>query len=122
MASWTDEELSLIGGAHEVQIAGRREDGTLRSPVIIWVVRRGNSLYIRSVNGREAAWFRGTQVRHEGQILAGGVAKDVTFVEAAHDIDDELDAAYRAKYGRSYGIDQIVATPARGATLEIVPR
>jgi hypothetical protein len=37
---------------------------------------------VRSVNGRTAAWFRGTQVRHEGRIEAGGVAKDVKFVDA----------------------------------------
>lgn len=33
--------------------------------------------------GRTATWFRGTQVCHEGHIRAGGVEKDVTFVEEA---------------------------------------
>ena len=42
-------------------------------PVTIWVVRLGDDLYVRSVNGRTSAWFRGTQVRHEGHIQAGGV-------------------------------------------------
>jgi len=48
--------------------------------VIIWVVRDGDELYVRSANGRDSAWFRGVQVRHEGRIWAGGVEKDVTFV------------------------------------------
>jgi quercetin dioxygenase-like cupin family protein len=39
-------------------------------------------------------------VRPEGRIRASGVDKDVTVVDADHDIDDELDAVYRAKYHR----------------------
>lgn len=63
----------------------------------IWVVRYCDDLYVRSFKGRTASWFRGTQVRHEGRIWAGGVEKGVSFVDADHDIDDALDAAYRAK-------------------------
>ncbi len=70
MTTWTDNELTRIGSAEELQIAARRDDGTLRSPVTIWVVRLGNDLYVRSVNGRTSAWFRGVEVRHEGHIQA----------------------------------------------------
>lgn len=45
----------------------------------IWVVRHGDDLYVRSYRGRSGSWFRGTQVRHEGHIQAGGVDKDVMF-------------------------------------------
>ena len=78
MTTWTNDELTKIGTAEELQIASLRSDGTLRKPVTIWVVRLGDDLYVRSVNGRTSAWFRGTQVRHEGHIQAGGVSKDVT--------------------------------------------
>ena len=81
MTTWTSEELTKIGAADELRIAPRHHDGTLRKPVIVWVVRHGDALYVRSVNGRTAAWFRGTQVRHEGHIRAGGIEKDVTFAE-----------------------------------------
>jgi hypothetical protein len=74
------------------------------------------------VNGRDAAWFRGTQATHEGHIRAGGVDKDVTFVDVPNDINDALDAAYRAKYRNSTGIDHIQRPQARSATLELVPR
>ena len=90
----------------------------------IWVVRHGDDLYVRSVNGRTAAWFRGTRVRDEGRIRAGGVEKDVTFADADHDIDDQIDAAYRTKY-RSYAasiVDTVVTTEARSATTKLVPR
>ena len=59
MILWTNDELNIIGNADELQIAALRADGTLRKPVIIWVVRLGDELYVRSVNGRTSAWFRG---------------------------------------------------------------
>jgi hypothetical protein len=98
MTAWTNEELTKIDGADELEIASLRPDGTLRDPVTIWVVRLGEELYVRSVRGRNGPWFRGTQARREGRIRAGGVQKDVTFVDADRDIDDEVDAAYRSKY------------------------
>src|SRR5437899_12906755 len=124
MTMWTSDELNKIGTAEELAIASLRRDGTLRNPVTIWVIRHGDDLYVRSVNGRTAAWFRGTQVCHEGHIQAGGVDKDVTFVDADHDIDDELDAAYRTKYRRYAAsiINHIVSPQARSAVIKLVPR
>jgi hypothetical protein len=100
-----------------------RRDGTLRSTVTMWVVRHGDDLFVRSVNGRGSSWFRGAQTRHEAHIRAGGVNKDVTLVET-DEVGDELDAAYRAKYGRRYPsiVPSIVTPEARAATLELVPR
>ena len=81
MTTWTNDELDRIAAADELQLASLRPDGTLRNPVTIWVVRHGDDL--DAAEGPDAAWFRGTQVRHEGRIQAGGVAKDVTFADAA---------------------------------------
>ena len=125
MTAWTSEELRKIGEAEELRIASVRQDGTLRSPVTIWVVRLGDDLYVRSVNGRTAAWFRGALVRHEGHIRAGGVEKDVTFVEEiAPDSNDQIDAAYRTKYRRYSAsiIRSVVSPEARSATIRLVPR
>ena len=124
MTAWTSDDLTRIGAADELEIAARRRDGTLRNPVTIWVVRHDDTLYVRSVNGRDAAWFRGGQVTHEGRIWAGGVEKDVSFVEPDHDVGDELDAAYRDKY-RSYAasiVSHIVSPAARSATIQLEPR
>ena len=125
MTTWTSDELNKIGTAEELEIASRRRDGTLRKPVTIWVVRLGDDLYIRSVNGRNSAWFRGTQVCHEGHIQAGGVDKDVTFVEEADpDLNDQIDVAYRTKYRRYAAsiISSIVSPEARSATIKLAPR
>ena len=125
MSAWTSDELKKIGTAEELQIASRRNDGTLRKPVTIWVVQLGENIYVRSVNGRTSAWFRGVQTRHEGHIRAGGVDKDVTFVEEiGPEINEQIDSAYAAKY-RQYAasiISHINGTEARAATIKLVPR
>ncbi len=125
MAAWTSDQLNKIGGAEELRLASLRRDGTLRKPVTIWVVRRGDDLYVRSVNGRTSGWFRGVQVRHEGRIWAGGLEKDVTFVEEADPkLDERIDAEYRNKY-RRYAkniVDSIMTPTARSATLKLLPR
>jgi hypothetical protein len=124
MTQWTSEQLDKIGKAEEVQIASVGRDGTLRKPVTVWAVRHGDDLYVRSVRGRDGHWFRGTQERHEGRIRAGGVQQDITFVEADHKIDDEIDAAYRDKYRRYAGriLESVLTPEARSSTLKLVPR
>ena len=124
MTAWKSDELAKIGAAEEVQIAPLRRDGTPGKPVTVWVVRHGDDLYVRSVRGRSGHWFRGTQERHEGRIRAGRVQHDVTFVDADHHFDDEIDAAYRAKYRRYAGsiLNSVLTTEARSTTIKLVPR
>ena len=123
MTAWTSDELDRIGQAEELRISPRRQDGSLAPPRTIWVVRRGDDLFIRSVNGRTSAWFRGTQARHEGHIDAGGVSRDVSLAEPDADVADELDAAYQSKYRRYPAniVDTVSTAQARGATLRLVP-
>ena len=124
MAAWTSDELSKIAASEELEIAPRRGDGTLRKPVTIWVVRHGDDLYVRSVNGRTSAWFSGIEVRHEGHVEAGGIKKDVTFVDADPAINDQIDAAYRTKYRRYAAniVNSILTPQARSTTIKLVPR
>jgi hypothetical protein len=123
MSTWTSNELEEIAAAEELELASARRDGTLRRPVTMWVVRDGDDPYVRSVNGRGSSWFHGAQTRHEARIRAGGVEKAVSLVET-DDVNDAVDAAYHAKYGRGYRtiVPSIVAPEARAATLKLVPR
>ena len=125
MIAWASEELTRIGNAEELQLASLRRDGTFRNPVTIWVVRVGENLYVRSVNGQAGAWYRGTQVRHAGHIQAGSVVKDVSFVEEADPaINDQIDASYRTKYRRYSAsiVGTILTQGARTSTLKLMPR
>ena len=123
MTDWTSDELNKIGLAEELQIAALRADGTLRKPVIIWVVRVGDDLYVRSAYGRTSAWFRGILVRHQGQIRAGGVERDVTFVDEINpDMNDKIDAAYLTKYSRyPQYVAPMVTAEVRAATIKLEP-
>ncbi|MCC9074627.1 DUF2255 family protein [Litorilinea aerophila] len=124
MTPWTDEELNRIGNAEELEIAPRRPNGQLRTPLPIWVVRVGDDLYVRSYRGRAGAWYRAALATHEGRIRAGGVEKDVVFVEETDPgLNDQIDAAYRAKYGRYPQYVAPMVTPeVRATTLKLAPR
>jgi hypothetical protein len=118
VSEWTSDELEKIAASDELQLtaAGRT--------VTIWAVRVGDDLYVRSWRGRTGGWFRRVQRTHDGQLSAGGVDKDVRFVEADDDVNDAIDGAYRTKY-RHYGagyVDPMVAPEARAATIRLVPR
>ena len=123
MTQWTTDQLDKIGRAEEAQIASVGRDGTLRKPVVVWAVRQGDDVYVRSVRGRNGQWFRGVQEAYKGRIRAGGVQQDVTFVEAGDEISDEIDAAFRDKYRRYAGkiLNSVLTPEARAATLKLVP-
>jgi hypothetical protein len=124
MTAWTAAELKRIGEADELRIASLRRDGTLRKPVIIWVVRVGDDIYVRSAYGPNVAWLRGVKVRNEGRIIAGGVEKDVAFQDADAAVNDQIDDVYRTKYQRhgAQYVNSIITPEARSATIKIVPR
>jgi hypothetical protein len=122
VTSWTSDELDRIGAADELHIAPVGADGKPLRPVPIWVVRVGDDLYVRSWRGDDGAWYRAARARREGRISAGGVDKEVTFVDAPAEIAGAVDDAYREKYARypSY-VPPMVSDQARATTLELVP-
>jgi hypothetical protein len=125
MTTWTSDELNNIGRAEELEIAPLRRDGRQRKPVTIWVVRLGDDLYVRSYKGSSGSWFRAAQLRHEGRIRAGGVEKDVTFVEETDPgINAAIDTEYRTKYSgySARYVNPMVAAEARATTMKLVPR
>lgn len=123
MGAWTKEELTKIGTAEELEIAPYRADGTPRNPLPIWVVRVGDDLFIRSYKGQGGAWFRAAVASQMGRIRAGGVEKEVTFtVESDGAINDQVDTAYRTKYGRYPQYVTPMLTPeVRATTIKLVP-
>ena len=124
MKTWTRDELSKFGAADEIEIATLGRDGRPRKAVAIWIVRLGDDFYIRSAYGRGSAWFRGVQRLHEGRIRAGGIQKDVSFLDPDLRLTDEIDAAYRTKYRRhgAQYVNMMVSPEARSASLKLLPR
>ena len=124
MKAWNREELEQIGNAEELQISSFRDDGSMSKPVTIWVVQVADDLFVRSVNGRTSGWFRGTQLRHEGHISAGGVEKDITFLDiTSTEVNDNVDNAYLTKYSRyPQYVARMVTPDVRETTIQLIPR
>src|SRR5258707_11399673 len=123
MAAWTSDELAKIARAEEVDVAAVTGAGSVRNRVTIWAVSHGDQLFIRSIRGRDGAWFRAVQGSKDGRIWAGGLERHVTFEEADPAINDEIDAAYRSKYRRYAGriLNSVLTPEARSATIRLVP-
>jgi hypothetical protein len=124
MRTWTNDELTSIGEAQELQLASTRPDGTLRPYVRMWVVRTGDDLYVRSAYGPDNPWYRRAKASGAGRIRAGGVERDVAFAEADHDVHADIDASYHAKYDH-YGerlVATVVGPEAAAVTIKLVPR
>ena len=123
-SAWTDEALARIEAADELRVASYRPDGTLRPAVIIWVVRVGDDVYIRSAYGPGNGWFRRAQASGTGRVTVAGLEQDVAFVAPAPDVHAEIDAAYHAKYDR-YGpaiVGTVVGPEVVPVTLRVVPQ
>jgi hypothetical protein len=124
MTTWTDEELSRIDNAQELQLASARADGSLRAYVTMWVVRAGDEMHVRSAHWPTNPWYRRAMTSGVGRIRAGGVERDVAFAEAAVDAPAAIDAAYHTKYDR-YGpamVDRVVGPRVEAVTVRLVPR
>lgn len=123
MSDWTVEQLDAIDGVDELEIASRRDDGSMRAFVTIWAVRLGNDLYVRSAYGTQNPWYRRALASGRGRILAGGVEQDVRFEHLAADdsAQREIDAAYRDKYRRYDAsiVETVVGSQAHSVTLRI---
>ena len=123
-ATWPQEELARIGAAAEIGLASRRPDGSLRPYVTMWVVRAGDSLYVRSAYGPDNPWYRRAAASGAGRIRGGGIERDVTFAPAAPEAQDGIDAAYHAKYDR-YGpqiVGSVTGPGAYDVTVRLVPQ
>lgn len=123
MAGWNPTELERIAGTREVEVSSLRRDGALTRPVTIWCVRVGDELYVRSVRGDAGGWYKAAEGRHEGRIEADDTAVDVAFEDMPHHLDEEIDAAYKEKYGYpSQPVDSMIADAAKATTIRVVPR
>ncbi len=122
MSGWTGEVLQRIGGAQELRLAPRRQDGSLRPFTTMWVVRVGNDLYVRSAGGPNRPWYRHALASRAGRIEAGGTGAEVDFAPAAPEMNEEIDSAYHAKYDR-YGpaiVGHVTGSAAHAVTLRLI--
>ena len=122
--TWTPGELQQLGAAHELEIASRRADMTLRGWVPIWVVSTGGQIYVRTWYRRETGWFGQVLTSLRARIRVPGLEADAAVEDVGTGppgLRAEIDAAYSAKYGRHGGTERMVTDEAAAATLRISP-
>ena len=120
MSTWTAAELHALDRINEIRVAGRRQDGSLRTLTIVWHVVVG-SLYVRSVRGVDGGWYKGVVRHHEGAISWDGTTREVTYVPDAT-VDEQIDAAYFKKYGDGSPTRAITNASAKATTLRVETR
>lgn len=121
MGTWKPGELDRFGGVKELQIATGRTDGTFRSSLPIWVVRVGDDLFIRSWHGRDGSWFQQLLRNPSLHIKARHTERTVTVEEADPNLRKAIDEALKAKYGRGWHVDAMVAPNAAEAAFRLLP-
>jgi hypothetical protein len=57
----SDDDLDLLGGAGEIEVSSVCRDGSWSRTRTVWIVRVDDQLYLRSVNGPAAVWYRSTR-------------------------------------------------------------
>lgn len=123
MSAWIKDELLKIAETDDLHISPLRDDGkTYGTPTWIWSVVVDDELYVRAYNGRNSRWYQAALKQKAGRIKAAGMTKEVGFQSVEGEINDSIDAAYRAKYKTSPYLDPMIGTRARAATVRVVPR
>lgn len=120
--NWTEDELSKINEADDLKISPFREDGvTHGTPTWIWEVVVDGDLYVRGYNGQKSRWYQAAIRQKAGRIIAAGMTRDVAFEPVDGAINERIDEAYRAKYGKSQYLAPMIGMRARAATVRITP-
>ena len=105
--------IELFGRVREVRIETMSHDGDRTHRTIIWIVTAGDQVYVRSVNGATARWYREAIAHPDVVLHADGddipatavLANDAGSVQLVSD-------ALRSKYGkRSRGSTDMMIQP-----------
>lgn len=123
MSTWTQDRLQQIDSSDDLHIAPFREDGvTPGTPTWIWSVVVDGELYVRAYNGTSSRWYQAASKQKAGQVTVAGQTTDVSFEQVSGEINDRIDAAYRAKYSSSPHLKPMIGDRARAATVRISPQ
>lgn len=116
----TQDEIRQIAEKDDFHIAPLREDGiSYGTPTWIWSVMVDQNLYVRAYHGTGSGWYRAAIKQKAGKIIAAGMERKVQFEAVSGDINQEIDSAYREKYGSSPYLQSMIGERARAATVNV---
>lgn len=117
----TPEEIERIAETDDFHIAPLREDGvTYGTPTWIWSVMVDHKLYVRAYNGTRSGWYRAAMQQKAGKIVAASMERKVWFESVTGSINDQIDLAYRGKYGDSPYLQSMISNRAKAATVRVL--
>jgi len=97
--SFATDDLQRLAAAEEVEIETQAPDGPAHR-TIIWVVVDDSEVFVRSVNGQPARWFREASANPAVALHLDSRRLPVTAIPAtAPNSIERSSAALRAKYG-----------------------
>lgn len=116
-----ESDLTAIAAAEEVRIETHSPAGATHR-TIIWIVVQDGAIFIRSVNGPGARWYRealadqNVAIHVQGRRIAARAvpATDPASIEACND-------GLQAKYRRSYSLESMLLPKTLPTTLRLEP-
>ena len=118
---FAESDLAAIAGAKEIEIETRSASGAVHR-TIIWVVARDGAVYVRSVNGQTARWYREATSNPAIALHVGGRRLPARAIGAADAPSVEAcSAGLRAKYRPSGSLDSMLADDVLQTTLKVEP-
>ena len=115
------DELALLTETEEIEIETARPGGDVHR-TIIWVVVDGDDVFIRSVNGAEARWYREATADPSITVHAGARALPAR-VEPATDPDSvrRTNEQLARKYANVPGLRPMLKPDIFDTTLRVSP-
>ena len=114
-------DLTAIARAEEVRIETHGADGTTHR-TIIWIVEHDGELYIRSVNGPSARWYREATADTSVALLVGDRRYEAQLVPATDPASIEAcSAGLKAKYRGDHSLGSMLEADTLPTTLRVVP-
>jgi hypothetical protein len=119
--TFPESDLAALAAAEEIEIETRAAGGAVHR-TIIWVVEHDGTVYIRSVDGPAARWYREASADPEVAVHVAG-RRIPARVEHAADADSvaACSAGLEAKYRRSYSLRSMLVPNTLPTTLRVVP-
>jgi hypothetical protein len=118
-----ESDLAALAAAKEIKIETRSAAGT-EHRTIIWVAEHDGAIYIRSVNGPGARWYREATAPDAGPTAVHVAGRRVPVrLERASDPAsiEACSEGLRAKYRRSYSLQSMLVGDVLETTLRVEP-
>ena len=116
-----ESDLAALAAAKEIKIETQSATGAVHR-TIIWVAEQDGTIYIRSVDGPDARWYREATTGRPVAVQVAGRRLPVRLEQAADEHSIEAcSAGLAAKYGKSFSLQSMLLDDTLPTTLRVVP-